>query len=202
MNSALILKKTKQLANLLLRVAIYIRRDDFRRRLEKWSLELLEDVALENFEKSVRTIKVLETLINLGQVIYEIEPVNASIVIKELSTVNSEIRQRYLPDIIAELPNTLPNYDNPANNSAMVSEQDVDNYENPNENGASAIMRQSAILKKIRQNLEGGCQIKDLIEEFPSVSERTLRNDLQKLVSQGLIDRIGSSGPGTAYIIR
>lgn len=61
-------------------------------------------------------------------------------------------------------------------------------------------IRQSAILEKIRQF--GNCQLKDLEGYFPDVSQRTLRYDLQGLAEQGLIERVGGGGPGTAYRLK
>lgn len=60
-----------------------------------------------------------------------------------------------------------------------------------------AEIRQSAILQIIRQS--GNCRMKDIIEGFPGVSERTLRYDLERLSEQGLIERVGQGGPATSY---
>jgi len=60
-----------------------------------------------------------------------------------------------------------------------------------------AEIRQSAILQIIRQS--GNCRMKDIIEGFPEVSERTLRYDLERLSEQGLIERVGQGGPATSY---
>ena len=81
----------------------------------------------------------------------------------------------------------------------IISSSDV-NVEPEDRNIAKSIIRQSAILEKIKGSKEG-CQLKDLIILLPGVSERTLRYDLQKLVSQGLVNKVGSSGPGTRYTI-
>jgi hypothetical protein len=71
----------------------------------------------------------------------------------------------------------------------------------------ASIMRQSAILEKIRQsgNLPGskmGCRMKEIQDAFPHVSERTLRYDIQAILEQGLIERVGQSGPATFYRAR
>lgn len=58
-------------------------------------------------------------------------------------------------------------------------------------------IRQNLISEKIRQS--GRANVKELIGQFPGVSERTLRYDLQKLCDQGIVEKIGSSGPGTSY---
>jgi hypothetical protein len=64
--------------------------------------------------------------------------------------------------------------------------------------------RQSAILERIRRigNLpdgKTGCRLKEIQEFLPETSERTLRYDVQNLIEQGLIERIGNSGPATYY---
>ncbi len=177
--------KARELAYSILRSAVYVRRSDLRSKLERWSLELLEDVSFGDFEKSLKTIKVLKSFINFSQLIFEIEPINAGLIIKELSTVDSEIRQTYGLDKLPDL-------------STIFSESD----ENDNENGVKPLIRQSAIIEKIRQKDGEGCQLKDLTSSFPEVSERTLRYDLQKLINQNLIARVGDSGPGTTYFVK
>lgn len=58
-------------------------------------------------------------------------------------------------------------------------------------------IRQNLISEKIRQS--GKANVKELISQFPGVSERTIRYDLQKLCDQGVVEKNGSSGPGTSY---
>ena len=75
--------------------------------------------------------------------------------------------------------------------------------ENGNGNGGGIVksaMRQSAILERIRQN--NSCRLKDVQEWLTDVSERTIRYDLQNLIGQGLVERIGNGGPATFYRIR
>ena len=67
-----------------------------------------------------------------------------------------------------------------------------------------AVMRQSAILERIRQNNnladgKAGCRLREFQELFPESSERTLRYDIESLIEQGLIERVGNSGPATYY---
>lgn len=66
--------------------------------------------------------------------------------------------------------------------------------------GNSAMIRQSAILGKIRQS--SYCRLKDIQDLIPNSSERTLRYDLQKLIDQGSIERVGSGGPSSFYRVR
>lgn len=60
-----------------------------------------------------------------------------------------------------------------------------------------AMNRQSAILDKIRQI--GNCRLSDIQEILPGLSERTIRYDIEALVQQNLIERVGSGGRGVYY---
>jgi Fic family protein len=73
-----------------------------------------------------------------------------------------------------------------------------------NERDLNLEVRQSAILAKISElsTKDGGCALKELKEAFSDVSERTLRYDLQKLLSKGVIIKIGNRGPNTMYKVQ
>ncbi len=61
-----------------------------------------------------------------------------------------------------------------------------------NEEGGSfkSELRQSAIIAKLQK--VDNCRLNELQELFPNISERTLRYDLEYLISSGFIERIGS----------
>lgn len=59
---------------------------------------------------------------------------------------------------------------------------------------------QELIYKKVREI--GKISTRELCAHFPQISERTIRFYLQKLMENGLIDRIGSTGPGSYYVHR
>ncbi len=61
-------------------------------------------------------------------------------------------------------------------------------------------VRKDAILQRIKQ--KGECKMKDIQEIMPDLNERTLRHDLQAFAEQGIIERVGSSGPSTYYRLR
>ncbi|TSC82650.1 MAG: hypothetical protein G01um101420_173 [Parcubacteria group bacterium Gr01-1014_20] len=65
---------------------------------------------------------------------------------------------------------------------------------------ANPEIRQSAILDRIRQR--GYCRLRDIEEAFVDTSERTLRYDLQRLIEQDLVERIGSGGPASFYRVK
>lgn len=88
--------------------------------------------------------------------------------------------------------------DNPAkagDNSARGSNNSANNPANPLAGGAE--VRQELILKKLKQR--GSASTKDLITDFPFLSERTIRAYLQRLCEAGLLERVGTSGPGSFY---
>ncbi len=65
-------------------------------------------------------------------------------------------------------------------------------------NTGNSAIRQNLILEKIATM--GRATVKEMVNQFPGVSERTLRYDLQKLCDRGLVERVGNGGPGTNYI--
>jgi hypothetical protein len=209
-------QKAQEIGLALIRIAVYIRRLELRSRIESLAMGLLENTAAKDWENSLTTINVLNAMVNFGKLIYQIEPINANIILQELNILNSAIRQiaglpndsENIAELFSKLPVSIDFTENkPAiGNSTEISQQQnniekQDNIEiNVNGNGINANIRQSEILEKIRQL--GQVFIKDLIAEFPDVSERTLRYDLQKLCNQNLIERVGNSGPSTYYVIR
>jgi len=46
------------------------------------------------------------------------------------------------------------------------------------------------------------CHISDLVEAMPKTSQRTLRNDIRRLVRNGLVERIGSGGPNSFFRLK
>lgn len=191
-------QKAQEISYAVVRVAAYIRRQELRQRLEKLSFQLLEEVAGGNLELAVRTCSGLESLISLGKSIYEIEPINAKVILGELASLNEAMRQ------IAGLEQ-LPNLDSVFSKPpAVLSEVHGGGQEmsNGGGNGINASIRQSAILDKIRQSENRQAQLKDIIAAFPDISERTMRYDLQKLCLQGMLERVGNGGPGSYYVLR
>lgn len=221
-------QKAQEISYALVRIAAYIRRQELRQRFEKSGFQLLEEAGRGDFEASLKTLGVIENLINIGKAIYEVEPVNAKVIIGEVSHLRSVLQEMtglsgisQIEEIFSKPPaviqnkersevtvsegsgsdqisrihdSALPNRDNPAMRQGTDSVQ----Y-SPNGNGIGSAIRQSAILDKIRQSLNRQTPLKDLLAAFPEVSERTMRYDLQKLCSQGLIRRVGNGGPGSYY---
>ena len=212
-------QKSQEISYALVRISPYIRRQELRSRIERLAFQLLEEASSDNFESAIKTVASLESLISLGKSIYEVEPINAKIIIGELKSLGFSIREKIgldaldreespdLEGIFSKVPAVVldkQEFGNAASDSANQPEEAVSGSSNSNSNGnglASAI-RQSAILEKIRQSESRKAPLKEVLAAFPEVSERTMRYDLQKLCGQGLIERVGSGGPGSYYTIK
>lgn len=111
MLSDFIKDKAREISYALIRVSFYVKRQDFRSRLESLAVELLEDSArasadanLNNINRTLADISSLDALVRLAHSIYEIEPVNATILVRELDSLDSAIRSRCDIGIPTSLP--------------------------------------------------------------------------------------------------
>lgn len=224
-------QKAIEICYALVRVAAQVRRPELRSRLERQAFAFLENVASESLQEALGNSAAVFSLLKIGQALYEIESVNVAVINGELESVNAAMRQSVglagLPDwqkMFSDTSDSKNQSGNAANNPAISrsmtdlrppqtaqngssSEHDEvshseSNGSSGNGNGFAATMRQSAILDKIRQSGNGQLQLKDIIAAFPEISERTMRYDLQKLRSQGLVDRVGNGGPASYYALR
>ncbi|MDD5547578.1 MAG: DeoR family transcriptional regulator [Candidatus Pacebacteria bacterium] len=104
--------KAREIAYALVRISCFVNRVDLRQRLEKLAFVFVEDVAAvsaddrnkEAFAKVSKDIAILDVLVRMGHSLYEIEPINATILVRELDAMNSAIRQfgnldEQLPDL-------------------------------------------------------------------------------------------------------
>ena len=183
MPSDFVKQKAREISYALLRVAFYVKRAEFRSRLEVLAVELLEnasrasiDANLENTNKAVETVSVLDGLVRLAHSIYEIEPVNATILVRELDSLNSAIRQvsensqnqSGNPVFNSELPNLESLFSKapitvssvrPASSRETVNLNSFENNQEPalsdnkangNGNSLNTAIRQSAIINRVR----------------------------------------------------
>ncbi len=213
-------KKAREISYAVNKVSFYVRREELRERLERLSFEFLENTAISTedaFDKQslfrvFKNISALDVLVRIGYSLYEIEPVNANILIKELDSFNSAIRQFGNPAIASELPDleaifstppaVIIESSNPATRQPGLATGGAIRQSTNSENDQPIVTeevshRQSLISEKIRQS--GNTTPKELLIHFPNVSERTLRYDLQKLCDRGVIERVGNAGPRTSY---
>jgi len=223
-------QKSQQISLALIRIAVQVRRQDLRSRLERIAFQLLEDVAGDQFEFALNDIEIIRSLSELGKNIYQIEPINEKILTQELGVLESAIRQDFgigsgkvdIGDIFSKplaIPESYSNNNQGVdaaspilepvlnNNPDLTTDFGLNNHQvnsnvhsNGNGNGINSTIRQSAIIDIIRQSGKAG--LKDVLSIFPDVSERTIRYDLQKLCNQGVIGRIGNGGPATYYTLK
>lgn len=255
-------KKAREISYALNRVSFYIKRQDLRNRVERLSFEFLENVAIASEDASdkvslirvFKNISALDVLVRIAHSLYEIETVNSNILVKELDSFNSAIKEFGNSAIanpfaietlnlesIFSMPPAVVRQTANENNSAMPSsairqsangnqiatiDKEKEIVERAYSDGQQAEQQESFINKlainkiiseskavassgnsAIRQNLisekirqSGKATVREMVVQFPGVSERTLRYDLQRLCDQGVIERVGNSGPGTSYI--
>lgn len=213
-------QKAQQISLALIRISVQVRRVDLRSRLERMAFQLLEDAAGDQLELALNDLDVIKALVELGKTIYQIEPINAKIILQEADVFISTIRQTSgigssghidIEDIFAkplaisqadsqmgitENLNIINDFESPADPRNLTNSPSG----NGNGNGISVTIRKSAIIDRIRQSGKAG--LKDVLVLFPDVSERTIRYDLQKLCNQGVLDRIGNGGPATYYTLK
>ncbi len=236
MSPEILKTKAREICYVLVKVSFYIKRSELRQRLEWLAFQLLEDTAFATVDAGdkiglnqvLKNIAALDTLVRMGHSIYEIEPVNATILVRELDSFNSAIRQfgnldQSLPNLetffatsLSMVPDKSPVEIVKAPEQSLVAASQIqemqskDNFSsvaspagNSNDYASgmkNMAIRQTAVVEKIKScPSASGCRLKDLTAEFPYVSERTLRYDLQRLAEQGIVQRFGNGGPASYY---
>lgn len=210
-------QRTFEISFAVFRVAALVKNFRIREELENFAVDLL----IGNTE----VLPVLNSLIKLAEGISEIKPADAKVLYREIGNLESAVRQYSLQAIrqeqdeinqsgnrqsaeeseiegIFSKPPMVVNPAKPAKQSGKSSNPANGNGNgsgNGNGNIINSAMRQTAILAKIRQLPD--CRMKDLIAAFSEISERTLRNDLQRLYEQGMLERAGG-GPLTFYRVK
>lgn len=171
------------------RVAALMRHSRLKAELENAAIELVTNLGVPEIGK-------LERLVRLGESAKEIASIDASVLYRELGNLEAAILRQAQDESGKILERESADIESIFAKLPMVVEK-VRKSEKPSSIVINAAMRQTAILEKMRQLPE--CRMKDLIAVFPEVSERTLRNDLQRLTEQGLIERVGNGGPNSFY---
>ncbi len=88
----LIFRKSQELCFALLRVAAHVRRYELRKTLERLTYHLLENVSYQNTEMSLGSIMAIRNFVILGKNLYEVEPVNATILDRELEVLAHQLK--------------------------------------------------------------------------------------------------------------
>ena len=211
-------KKAFEIAYALFRIGSGItKHQSFSNHIEDSSLKLLRYFSEGNFNSAIAELGIIDSFVKLGEETGLIHSINANRMFAESLSLNSAIaelvRQSQAP-FIAELDDIFMRENQPpvvihkeapkaevGQSKKEVKEMKQDIFQEDEEDDAIRVaQRQSAILQLVEQF--GDCRFKTVQDAFPDVSERTLRYDLQHLLEEGLLDRIGGGGPGTSYRLR
>ena len=223
-------KKAYEISYALFRVAAVLKRRALADHLENQALLLLTHTIGEEYMKSSVTAVSIEYLVKFGEDLGIINGENGRLVSAELRAFHSAIVEFEKSAKIeaADLQSIFSKPQLPVGVTAelhtsesAIRSSGAENIErgtrettrdargvgsengNGNGNGnnvVKAAMRQAAILERIRQNNDS--RLRDIQEWLTDVSERTIRYDLQNLIGQGLVERLGSGGPATFYRTR
>ena len=85
--------QVERLGFALVKIAAYVRRADLRRRIEGSAFDLVDTVSRRNVVGFFESAPALEAIVRLGKAIYEIEPMNADMIISEIGNLKLGIRQ-------------------------------------------------------------------------------------------------------------
>ena len=86
-------EKAQELSLALIKLSAYSRRRAFGRKLEYIALSLIEEVSRRDFDSLHRTLRSMEGFMRFGRLIYEIEPINADILLEEIHKFTSEVKK-------------------------------------------------------------------------------------------------------------
>ncbi len=86
-------EKIRQISVSLIKISVYVRRIELKKRLENLCFQVIEDVIGRNFDFAIKNLSITEYLISFGRTIYEIEPINAEYIISEIKALVSEINK-------------------------------------------------------------------------------------------------------------
>jgi hypothetical protein len=210
-------KKSYEIAYALWRIAAHAPEKTFADILHTKAIELVGFAADVNYAGSIATGDALQAIIKFAVDVNCISIPNAAILAREIGNLNAAISEIAaiepiggfadidIVDIFSAENKSKTNLRNPEKIEEVPMEEFFaeeggdPSFEVP-ESGKKAEMRQAAILERIRQN--GDCRLGDIQAILPGVSERTLRYDIESLVQQNLIERLGTGGRSVYYRAR
>lgn len=219
-----ILTKAYEVAYALFRLAGQMQEKDFAESLRASGTALLSAAAAEDYAPAERSLRVMECLVKFGGDVGMIGNPNVDVMMREIYALDAAIAERKSsiktdevnvaeifskPEIAAHSQDVSREREpepKPATESGMQTISAMDEPYLPNiqkpepairQSANDSALRQNIILERIRQS--GNCRLKDIQDVLPNTSERTIRYDLQTLLEQNLIERIGNAGPSVFY---
>lgn len=227
----LALTKAYEISYAVFRIAARVPSPAMKEHLERQALSLLDAAAVENYAWTTTVAKAIECLMRFGGDVGIIHERNTEMVVAELKAMNAAIaglkkpvtlepvhlddifggQEQLFPENLANRKMASPvrqsktghRTTEPRTESQQESgnyQQEIGNQQKDDAPNAGSGVRQSAILERIRQS--GNCRMKDIQEILPDLSERAIRYNLQSLVGQNLIEKVGVGGPGVFYRFR
>jgi predicted MarR family transcription regulator len=209
-----ILTKAYEVAYALFRLAAQMREKDFAEPLRASGTALLVAIAEEDYASAERAIRVMECLVKFGGDVSMIGTPNVDVIMREIYALDVAIAERRhavktdevnVAEIFSKSETMAHAAESAREPEPMRMESFNAQVQEPQLHSEPAIrqpandsaIRQNTILALIRQS--GNCRLKDIQEVLPDSSERTIRYDLQTLLEQSLIERIGNAGPSVFY---
>jgi DNA-binding transcriptional ArsR family regulator len=217
-------KKSYEIAYALWQVATHIKEHALADKFFNAAIELVAHAANTDQEGIAKVADALQTIIKFTVDVNCISVSNAVILAREIGNLQAAIeipKETAKGDIdIADIFSTEPVLEEESSDMLIqdvdvIEETRIENLpeieesgnaasehsqaanDSGNENSSKAAMRQAAILERLRQS--GNCRLADIQAILSDTSERTIRYDLESLVRQGLIERIGVGGRSTYY---
>lgn len=170
--------------------------------LEDKALDIILAALEGKVQQSRRALFAAEYLIRFLSDVYMVHASTSKVILKEIAELNAATAESGNP-AIAEMPlyKLFPNRKPKVpEKKEPVREIQIKPAIKEDSSEVYSQIRQTKILDKIRQS--GNARLRDIQEVLPDTSERTLRYDIQRLVINGLVERIGNGGPSTFYKIR
>jgi hypothetical protein len=207
-------KKAFELAYVMIRVARTVKSKNTSDRLDTFAHQILETFTKGEYEKAPQLIEEAGWFIRLWLDLQVIHKTLGELLLTELSKLKNTsadaIKEQSAPSSLLESfslvsPNPAAKESERKKNQAIIlpSPRQEAKSQEPQSVHYDSFNRQSAIVSFLKEKSESGnplaiCRMKEIQDKFPYVSERTLRYDLQKLVEQRMIERVGA-GPMSAY---
>ena len=169
-----------EIASAVFRVAALARHERLRKELEEAAIDLVKNICPENAD-------TLERLVRLTEAVGEVSEVNAMVLCRELGNLRSMLN--------AEISEPFSGVVDTLNLQEIFAEKGIAKDGKERQGIRGQAERQRAVLGYIRK-FPNGCRMRQLSATFPDFSERTIRTDVQRLIGEGLIEKIGSkTGP-------
>jgi len=206
-----ILTKSYEVSYALFRLAAQMQEKEFAEPLRASGTALLAAAAAEDYAAAGRALRVMECLVKFGGDVAMIGVQNVDVMTREIYALDAAIAERKtavktdevnVAEIFSK-PEPKPTPERQPEKEAEIKQELPVIFSAPasapaiRQSANDSAIRQEAILLRIRQS--GNCRLKDIQEVLPYTSERTIRYDLQTLLEQGLVERVGVAGPSVFY---